>query len=86
MTPATKAPTATMNTALPVSDIEIARQATLRRITELARDRLGIADEHVIPYGHHKAKLSLPFVESLALEPRYPVQGALGRWARSSTR
>ena len=51
------------------SDIEIARQAPLRRITELARDRLGISDEHVIPYGHHKAKLALPFVESLAGRP-----------------
>ncbi len=51
------------------SDIEIARQAKLRRITELAQDRLGISDEHVIPYGHHKAKLALPFVESLAGRP-----------------
>ena len=51
------------------SDIEIARQAPLRRITELAQDRLGISDEHVIPYGHHKAKLALPFVESLAGRP-----------------
>jgi formate--tetrahydrofolate ligase len=48
-----------------MSDIEIARQATLRRITPWARERLGIDEEHVIPYGHHKAKLALPFVESL---------------------
>ncbi len=52
-----------------MSDIEIARQATLRRITDLAQDRLGIADEHLVPYGHHKAKLSLPFVDSLAGRP-----------------
>ena len=51
------------------SDIEIARQAPLRRITDLARERLGISDEHIIPYGHHKAKLALPFVESLAGQP-----------------
>ena len=51
------------------SDIEIARHARLRRITELAQDRLGISDEHVVPYGHHKAKLALPFVESLARRP-----------------
>ena len=51
------------------SDIEIARHARLRRITELAQDRLGISDEHVVPYGHHKAKLALPFVESLAGRP-----------------
>ena len=52
-----------------LSDIEIARLATLRRISAIAQDRLGIADEHVIPYGHHKAKLALPFVESLDNRP-----------------
>ena len=52
-----------------LSDIEIARLATLRRISAVAQDRLGIADEHVIPYGHFKAKLALPFVESLADRP-----------------
>ncbi len=52
-----------------LSDIEIARHATLRRIVDIARERLGIADEHVIPYGHHKAKLALPFIESLASRP-----------------
>ena len=51
------------------SDIEIARHATLRRITQLAQDRLGIGDEHIIPYGHFKAKLALPFVDSLAGRP-----------------
>jgi formate--tetrahydrofolate ligase len=50
---------------LPSSDIEIARLARLRPIRDIARERLGIADEHLVPYGHHKAKLSLPFVESL---------------------
>jgi formate--tetrahydrofolate ligase len=54
---------------MPLSDIEIARQATLTRITDLASERLGIADEHVIPYGHHRAKLSLPFVQSLEGRP-----------------
>ncbi len=55
--------------ALALSDIEIARLATLRRIAAVAKDRLGIADEHVIPYGHFKAKLALPYVESLANRP-----------------
>ncbi len=54
---------------MPTSDIEIAQQATLRRITDIARDRLGIADEHLVPYGHYKAKLSLPFIDSLAGRP-----------------
>jgi formate--tetrahydrofolate ligase len=54
---------------LALSDIEIARLATLRRVSALAQDRLGIADEHIIPYGHFKAKLALPYVESLAGRP-----------------
>ena len=54
---------------MPLTDIEIARAAPLRRISELARDRLGIADEHLVPYGHHKAKLTLPFVDSLVGGP-----------------
>ena len=58
-----------MQTPSPGSDIEIARRATLRRITDLARERLSIAEEHLVPYGHHKAKLSLPFVQSLAERP-----------------
>ena len=58
-----------MESTLPHSDIEIARLAPLRRIVDIARDRLGIADEHVIPYGHHMAKLALPFVTSLQGRP-----------------
>ena len=58
-----------MQTPSPGSDIEIARRATLRRITDLARERLSIAEEHLVPYGHNKAKLSLPFVQSLAERP-----------------
>ncbi|KPF44367.1 formate--tetrahydrofolate ligase [beta proteobacterium AAP121] len=55
--------------AQPLSDIEIARQARLRRITDLAQDRLGIPDEHLVPYGHHKAKLALPYIRSLEGRP-----------------
>jgi formate--tetrahydrofolate ligase len=51
------------------SDIEIAQRARLLRIADLARDRLGISDEHLVPYGHHKAKITLPFIESLAGRP-----------------
>ncbi|MEY3252501.1 MAG: formate-tetrahydrofolate ligase Fhs [Pseudomonadota bacterium] len=49
----------------PFSDIAIARRATLKPVVELAHSRLGIAAEHVLPFGHHRAKLSLPFVNSL---------------------
>ena len=51
------------------SDIEIARLARMRRITELAQERLGIPEEHLIPYGHYKAKLATPFVDALAARP-----------------
>ncbi len=51
---------------MPPSDIEIARQARLQRITTLARERLGIAEEHLVPYGYFKAKLALPFIDALA--------------------
>jgi formate--tetrahydrofolate ligase len=54
---------------VPQSDIQIAQQARLLRVTDLARDRLGIADEHLVPYGHHKAKISLRFLDSLADRP-----------------
>ena len=53
--------------ALP--DLDIARRATLRRITDIARERLGIADEHLVPYGHHKAKIALPWLQSLDERP-----------------
>src|ERR1700741_3717348 len=49
----------------PKSDIEISQAAKKRPILDLARERLGIAPEHLEPYGHYKAKLSMDFVKSL---------------------
>ena len=51
------------------SDIEIAQAARMRRIVELARERYGIPDDHLSPYGHYKAKLSLDYVASLRERP-----------------
>ena len=51
------------------SDIEIAQKANMLRITAIARDRLGIDDAHLEPYGHFKAKLSLDYIDSLAGRP-----------------
>ena len=51
---------------MPKSDLQIAQQARLLRVTDLARERLGIADEHLVPYGHHKAKINLDYLDSLA--------------------
>ena len=47
------------------SDIDIAQKATLRRVIELAKDKLGIPAEHLEPYGHYKAKVSLDYLDSL---------------------
>jgi formate--tetrahydrofolate ligase len=48
-----------------MADIDIARKAKLRRITELAKERLGIDEQHIEPIGHYKAKLDLDYVHSL---------------------
>jgi len=48
-----------------LSDIEIAQQARMQRIAEVAQDKLGIASEHLQPYGHYKAKVSLDYLESI---------------------
>ena len=53
----------------PKSDIDIARAATKRPILDIAKDRLGIAAEHLVPYGHDKAKLTLDYIGSLEDRP-----------------
>ena len=54
---------------MPKSDIEIAQAATMQRIAQVAREKLGISDEHLVPYGHYKAKLSLEFIDTLKDKP-----------------
>ncbi|HRK17498.1 MAG TPA: formate--tetrahydrofolate ligase [Hyphomicrobiaceae bacterium] len=46
------------------SDIEIAREAKKKNIQEVGA-KLGIATEHLLPYGHDKAKISADFIKSL---------------------
>ena len=50
------------------SDIDIAQKAKLKRINEIAAG-LGIPEEHLVPYGHYKAKVSLDYAQSLAKKP-----------------
>src|ERR1700761_4967800 len=50
-------------------NIDIAQQATLRPILPLAKDRLGIPEESLEPYGHFKAKVSLDYVRQLSGRP-----------------
>jgi formate--tetrahydrofolate ligase len=52
-----------------LSDIEIANAATLQPIRDVAAATLGIAEEHLVPYGHHKAKVDLTYLASLADRP-----------------
>ncbi|MEM7635784.1 MAG: formate--tetrahydrofolate ligase [Pseudomonadota bacterium] len=46
------------------SDIEIAREATMKPIMEIGA-KIGINDQHLIPYGHTKAKISAEFIKSV---------------------
>ncbi len=46
------------------SDIEIAREAKKKPIQEIG-GKLGIPSEHLLPYGHDKAKVGQEFINSL---------------------
>jgi formate--tetrahydrofolate ligase len=50
------------------TDIEIAREAKKKPIQEIG-DKLGIPSEHLLPYGHDKAKVSQEFISSLQGRP-----------------
>jgi formate--tetrahydrofolate ligase len=55
--------------AHPKNDIEIAEAASLRPILQIGRDKLGIEDDHLEPYGHYKAKVALDYIASLKNRP-----------------
>ena len=50
------------------TDIEIAREATKKPIMEIGAT-LGIPAQHLLPYGHDKAKIGQEFIKSLADRP-----------------
>ncbi|MBZ5736913.1 formate--tetrahydrofolate ligase [Nocardioides mangrovi] len=52
-----------------LSDIEIANAAELHPITQVAQEELGIDAVHLVPYGHHKAKVDLGYLQSLEDRP-----------------
>ncbi|MGC1459411.1 MAG: formate--tetrahydrofolate ligase [Steroidobacteraceae bacterium] len=56
--------------APPASNIEIAQQAKMRPILALAKDRLGIPEESLEPYGRFKAKISLDYIATLKDRPQ----------------
>ena len=51
-----------------LSDIEIAQQAKMKKINEIA-DMIGINDDELEPYGHYKAKLSGSVLDRLKDKP-----------------
>jgi formate--tetrahydrofolate ligase len=53
---------------VPLSDIEIAQRATLKRAVDVAAG-LGIPEDQLEPYGHYKAKISLSYLDSLKSRP-----------------
>jgi formate--tetrahydrofolate ligase len=52
-----------------LSNIDIAQQAKMKPIVPLAVERLGIPAEHLQPFGHYKAKISLDYCSQLAGRP-----------------
>ncbi len=46
------------------SDIQIAREAKMKPISEVAA-KLNISSDDLIPYGHTKAKISADFIKSV---------------------
>jgi len=50
------------------SDLSIAHAATMLPINDIG-ERLGIPLEHLVPYGHTKAKVKLDYVQSLDDKP-----------------
>ncbi|HJQ91607.1 MAG TPA: formate--tetrahydrofolate ligase, partial [Acidimicrobiia bacterium] len=59
-----------MSNPLPhmASDLEIARTAKLKPISDVARD-LGLEEEEVIPYGATKAKIHLDALRRISGNP-----------------
>jgi formate--tetrahydrofolate ligase len=51
------------------SDIEIAQAAKMLPISQVGK-KLGIGESDLEPYGHHKGKISLNFIESLSKKPQ----------------
>ncbi|MBA4783729.1 MAG: formate--tetrahydrofolate ligase [Rhizobiales bacterium] len=51
-----------------MSDIEIARKAKKKAIQEVGA-KLGIPSEHLLPFGHDKAKISADFIKAQADKP-----------------
>jgi formate--tetrahydrofolate ligase len=54
---------------MPKSDIEIAREATMKPIADVGADKLGIPGDALLQYGPHKAKVDMTYLKSLEGNP-----------------
>ena len=61
---------------MPKSDIEIAREATMKPIAEVGGEKLGIPADALHNYGPYKAKVSMDYIDSLKDRPDHH------RWPR----
>jgi formate--tetrahydrofolate ligase len=52
-----------------LNNIEIAQRATMRRISDIARERLGIPEDSLEAFGRYKAKVSLEYLKTLEGRP-----------------
>src|SRR5688572_27158309 len=55
--------------ATKLSNIDIAQHATMLRISEVARDRLGIPEDALEAFGKYKAKISLEYLNKMNGKP-----------------
>src|SRR5688572_18771150 len=51
------------------SDIQIAQEASIRPILDVAKSKLGIDPKDLLLYGHYKAKISLDYLRALEARP-----------------
>lgn len=56
-------------TAAGKTDIQLAQEAEMKPIIDLAKETYDIPKEDLDPYGHYKAKLSLSYIDSLKDKP-----------------
>ena len=50
------------------TDLEIAREADKKPIIDLAKEKLSISEQDLIPFGHYKAKISSNFLNKVENE------------------
>ena len=56
------------SSSTPKTDIEIAREANIKPISEIG-ERLAIPSDALLPYGHTKAKVNFDFIRSIQNRP-----------------